>query len=120
MFGHNRGDKEAGHRLLGRDLIEDEETSHGGTVWERKSSMSDRDTASHSEIWDQDPLHQEEGNELQQISTLESRHRTAQRSRGAEPSRLISRPGDSQPEDHGEAATELEEEFERIFTPVRR
>jgi hypothetical protein len=72
---------------------------------------SERNTASDSELWEQDPL-SEESNELRQASqvamTPTSSHPPSTRSKRPKP----------QPEDHGVAGTDLQAEFERIFSPV--
>ncbi len=110
MFGHNAADKEAGHHLLGQEHVEHDDISHD-MVWEQQNaSTSGRETPNQSEIWDQDPL-RDEGHELQQVSAPAVNHHT-QQFRGGHAKRR------ARPEDHGEAATELAGEFERIFTPV--
>ena len=101
MFGHNSVDKEAGHRLLGQDQVDHDDS----TVWDHQTpATTGRDTPIDSEIWDQDPLN-EQSHELKDVHASTA-------SRGGRPRR---RP---RPEDHGEAATDLAEEFERIYNPV--
>lgn len=92
--------------MLGRDGTTEEEI-----VWEQSSVRSDKNTATSSELWEQDPL-SGESHELKQISNPDSQPTSSQarptKSKRAMPS----------PEDHGEASTDLQVEFERIFSPV--
>jgi hypothetical protein len=99
MFSGNSTGGDDHRHLLGRDHTDDE------VVWEQSSVQSERDTATPSEVWEQDPL-SGESHELQEVSHSESRPRRSKRAMAP-------------PEDHGEAGTELQAEFERIFSPVR-
>lgn len=106
MFsGNSTGEDHARHQLLGHE--DDHEVG-----WEQQSVRSERNIASDSELWEQDPL-SEESNELRQAShgqmTPTSSHSPSTRSKRPKPP----------PEDHGVAGTDLEAEFERIFSPVR-
>jgi hypothetical protein len=97
MFSGNSTGRDDAHHLLG-DHPDDE------VVWEQSSVRSERDTATPSELWEQDPL-SGESHELQEVSKSESRPTRSKRAMAP-------------PEDHGEAGTELQVEFERIFSPV--
>ncbi len=107
MFGQNSARRDDARHLLGGENIADDEE-----VWEQNSVRSERNTAGISEIWEQDPL-SGESHELQQISTPDSQAASSQ----AQFDR--SRRTTAIPEDLGEAGTNLEAEFERIFNPVR-
>jgi hypothetical protein len=107
MFGHNSADRDDSRHLLGRDGTTEEEV-----VWEQSSVRSERNTATPSELWEQDPL-SGESHELQQISNSDSRPTSSK------PQLTRSRRAIVPPEDHGEAATDLQAEFERIFSPVK-
>lgn len=103
MFSHNIASKDDARHLLSRDNIQDDEGHE--VVWEQ----SERKTDTPSELWEQDPL-SSESHVLLVASRLESQ------------------PSSSQPKvkevkasskDHGMAGTDLQAEFERIFSPVR-
>jgi hypothetical protein len=111
MFSRKLSNDGADHHLLAQDKDKNEELSRD-TTWEQSSSTSDRNVSSSSEIWEQDPLY-DESHELQDIPVPESRSR-AEGSKGDRPKRAR-----IQPEDHGEAAIDLDQEFNRIFSPVR-
>ena len=108
MFSGTSGARDdARHQLLGQDHDEDHEVG-----WEQHSVHSERNTASDSELWEQDPLstetHEQHTSDPQLTPT--SSHPPSTRSRKPKPV----------PEDHGVAGTDLEAEFERIFSPVRK
>jgi hypothetical protein len=108
MFGRDdTTQKEDARSLLRHDTIGDDDD---GVVWEHdeQSSMrSDRTpTASMSEVWDQDPLSE----------TTDHHHNNNPSSSSAGGYAPPDRP--PLPEDHGEAAHELDAEFRRIFSPV--
>ncbi len=104
MFGSRTvdDDDDADHHLLGQGDNNITELPHG-MAWEQSSSTSEQNTSNPSELWEQDPL-PGESYKLQETRAVESRP--------------ITRPR-VQPEVQGEAATELEEEFVKIFSPVR-
>jgi hypothetical protein len=102
MFSHNSTNKDDARHLLGRDNIQDDEDHE--VVWDQ----NERNTDTPSELWEQDPL-SGESHELQQIPNRES---------GPESSQAQVKRSKSRPEDHGIAGTDLQAEFERIFSPV--
>ena len=103
MFGRDT-QKDDARGLLSHDTIGDDDI-----VWEHEqnSMRSDRDTtASMSEVWHQDPLSE----------TTDHHHNYNPSSSSA---RVYAPPNPPPlPEDHGEAAHELDAEFQRIFSPV--
>ena len=103
MFSHNIASKDDARHLLGRDNLQDDEDHE--VVWDQ----NERNTETPSELWEQDPL-SGESHELQPISNRESQASSSQ------PQVKRSK---SRPEDHGVAGTDLQAEFERIFSPVR-
>lgn len=118
MFGFGDEDKEAGHHLLGHDdsALATDETARG-TAWDNvQSAGSGRTTPNHSEIWEQDPLH-DGSHELHDISKASRSDSTTRSSQKDTRRPRRQRPP---PEDLAGAATELEGEFERIFTPMKK
>jgi hypothetical protein len=111
MFNNNSKNRDDARHLLGQDnLVEDEDHE---VIWEESSAHSKRHAAvdSESELWEQDPLSSgAEGHELQQIPTPEL---------GAASSQPQSKKARTTPEDLGVAGSNLQAEFERIFSPVR-
>jgi hypothetical protein len=100
MFGRDPVSRDDSRHLLGQDHIGDDE------IWEQSS---DRNTAT-SEVWEQDPLHTAgEAHELRQIMTPVSRATSTLRSMNEKVAA----------KDHGVAASDLEAEFSRIYSPVR-
>lgn len=109
MFGRKKDD-DAAHHLLNGDRATDEEPSHE-VVWDQASSASDRNISNESDIWEHDPMHGGESHEFKELSTPGPQTSTQQSRRQVRRVQL---------ETHGEAAaTELDEEFQRIFSPVR-
>jgi hypothetical protein len=106
MFNRSPAGTDDARHLLGQDSTADDEV-----VWEQNSVRSERNTGTPSELWEQDPL-SGESHELQQASSTGSRP-TSSWPQGTPSKRDMARP-----EDHGAAATDLEVEFERIFSPV--
>lgn len=111
MFsGQPAGGDDARHQLLGRDNEEDHEEG-----WEQHALRSERNAESDSELWEQDPL-SGDSHELNEPSNGEltptSTHPPSTRSRRSRRAKPV-------PEDHGVAGTDLEAEFERIFSPVK-
>jgi hypothetical protein len=103
MFSHNSASKDDARYLLSRDNIHDDEDHE--VVWEQ----TERNTETPSELWEQDAL-SSESHELQEASRLESQPSSSQPK--------VERVKAS-PKDHGIAGTDLQAEFERIFSPVR-
>jgi hypothetical protein len=103
MFSHNSASKDDARHLLSRNDIQDDEDHE--VVWEQ----NDRNTETPSELWEQDPL-SSESHELQEASRLESQPSSSQPN--------VKRVKASS-KDHGIAGTDLQAEFERIFSPVR-
>ena len=103
MFGRDTQNDDA-RGLLSHDTIGVDDI-----VWEHEqnSMPSDKNTtASMSEVWDQDPLSE---------TTDHHRHHNPSSSLAGEYAPPNPRP---LPEEHGEAAHELDAEFQRIFSPV--
>jgi hypothetical protein len=107
MFSGKSTNGDDARHLLGRDNGAEDEDQQ--VVWDQHS---ERNTASDTELWEQDPL-SDESHELQQASDAEL---TPTSSR---PPTTRARKAKSIPEDHGVAGTDLQAEFERIFSPVR-
>lgn len=117
VFNKTTPDRAAGHRLLGQDLTDDDDDlPQGRTIWERKSTSDDRnETAIDPEIWEQDPLHQGGDHELQPVAAFSGSSRQPGGGAGLDGSGRRHWP---KPEDLAGVATELNDEFQRIFTPV--
>lgn len=109
MF-HRKKDDGAAHQLLSRDGAMNEELPHE-VIWDQASSASERNISNDTDIWEHDPIQGEgESHNLEEMPTSErqaSAHQSGRRTRTI------------QPEDYREAATELDEEFQKIFSPVR-
>ncbi|KAH8886593.1 hypothetical protein GQ53DRAFT_809615 [Thozetella sp. PMI_491] len=109
MFGGKARD-DAAHHLLGNDHAQEEGVSDG-MVWEHASSVSERHIAEDSEIWEQDPLHGGDRRGRKEVVDPEPQPPAYQSGRRTR--RMPS-------EDHGEATAELDEEFQKIFKPVKK
>ncbi|KAK3360680.1 hypothetical protein B0T25DRAFT_565562 [Lasiosphaeria hispida] len=104
MFGRNAEVNEDSRGLLSHENMGNEEV-----IWEHEQNsirMSDRNTATPPELWDQDPLSDGDGN-LRGPSN-----------RASSSSKVAMLP--PTPEDNAEATTELDAEFQRIFSPVKK
>jgi hypothetical protein len=101
MFSHNSASQDDARHLLSRDNIQDDEDHE--VVWEQ----NERNTETPSELWEQDPL-SSESHELQQASRQESQPSSQPKAKRAK----------AHSKDHGIAGTDLQAEFERIFSPV--
>ena len=105
MFGRDT-QKDDARGLLSHDTIGGDDD----IVWEHEqnSMQSDKNiTASMSEVWDQDPL--------SETTDHHHRHHNPSSSSAGGYSPPNPRP---LPEEHDEAAHELDAEFQRIFSPV--
>ncbi|KAK1756631.1 hypothetical protein QBC47DRAFT_380286 [Echria macrotheca] len=104
MFGRDT-QKDDARGLLSHDATVDDDV-----VWEHEqnSTRSERErAASVSEVWAQDPL----------ADTTNNNHHPSSSSARGYPS---TNPPPPLPEDQGEAASELDAEFQRIFSPVKK
>jgi hypothetical protein len=108
MFGRDTStQKEDAHGLLSHDTMGDDDI-----VWEHEqdSMRSDKNTAaSMSEVWEQDPLSE----------AIDHHHHHNHNPSSSSAGGYAPPTGPPPlPEDHGEAAHELDAEFQRIFSPV--
>ncbi len=117
VFNKTTPDRAAGHRLLDQDLTDDDDDlPQGRTIWERQSISNDRnETAVDHEIWEQDPLDKEGDHELQRDAAISGSFRHPVGGAGLDESGRRLSP---KPQGLAGVATELNDQFQRIFTPV--